>query len=969
MTDNNEMLLGIKQVLMPEFKAAEALDMLNGYMWFVRDNNISTHNYIYLGSRLYGEAEIEVPLSGLVTDVFNNDNSIAVNKTCDSKGITVELRMNIAPQGGVVLTENGIEINPEMFASHKEMEDLKVELANVNASLSESIGTLNENVAASVEALNQNMVNGFNTINGGIDNEIRPAIKSLEESIAEEENRAESAEENLLTAINTETERAKLSEKDLKDAIEVLNGTGEGSVSKAVADGIASVVAGAPESFDTLKEIADYIASDTTSAAKMVADIEANANAIAAEKERSIKEDETLRLLIDAVNNNVNDKADKLTETLNAEVIRSTGKDTEIETKLDAEIERAKSSEMEITNNVSNFMGLVDTDVNKLHGIIEAEKERAMAEESSIKESVASETERAMAAENANSDAIAVLTGTGEGSVSKTVSDEIAKVVADAPEAFDTLKEIADYIASDTTHAAKMVADIEANAKAIADEKSRAEAKEGELQSLIIRETSRALGAEAEKLDKIVFDEAMADLDTALAIMQDSINSLADKLVEAENRIKVLEGRIYSSDVLVEMISSIKEGETLELMLMDDVAISEGTKFTIPQGATLNINLNGNTLNSTSNDIVFRVNGTLNIGGGNVNSDFYAASANEGGAVNVSDGNFRCNVTCFQSNGGIVNIYDGYYNAYNETYGSKYTLNYIDAMKEIGKINVMGGTFVGFDPSMSKSENPEMNFLAEGYISVASTVDGVEVYTVEKGSQAASSEELSEIINNATEGETVKVQLSEGVTLDGSSTYQVKEGVTVDLDMAGNALVNPVSGSASFENLGNLTLRNAKIVNGNTSEQGCCALINKGTLTIEGGEIGSKESRGAAIENHGTLNINGGTYSTLEKDNTNDAYAYVFINYAGTMNVNDAYSDGNPHGMFAAIGGTINVNGGKFEMGGEGKTTFYMAYVTNGTINFNGGEFVWGKGAAAQPTYVGGSGSINFAEGVEIKIK
>ena len=56
-------------------------------------------------------------------------------------------------------------------------------------------------------------------------------------------------------------------------AIEVLNGEGDGSVKKQVAEAIANVVNNAPEDFDTLKEVADWIASDTTGAAKMQADI------------------------------------------------------------------------------------------------------------------------------------------------------------------------------------------------------------------------------------------------------------------------------------------------------------------------------------------------------------------------------------------------------------------------------------------------------------------------------------------------------------------------------------------------------------------------------------------------------------------------------------------------------------------------------------------------------------------------
>lgn len=58
-------------------------------------------------------------------------------------------------------------------------------------------------------------------------------------------------------------------------AITTLNGDSSttGSVAKTVADAIAALVAGAPENFDTLKEIADWITNDTTGAAQMANDI------------------------------------------------------------------------------------------------------------------------------------------------------------------------------------------------------------------------------------------------------------------------------------------------------------------------------------------------------------------------------------------------------------------------------------------------------------------------------------------------------------------------------------------------------------------------------------------------------------------------------------------------------------------------------------------------------------------------
>lgn len=56
----------------------------------------------------------------------------------------------------------------------------------------------------------------------------------------------------------------------------------------------------------------------------------------------------------------------------------------------------------------------------------------------------------------ANKAAIETLNGTSEGSISKTVADEIAKVVANAPEDFNTLKEMSDWIQEHSQDAAEM---------------------------------------------------------------------------------------------------------------------------------------------------------------------------------------------------------------------------------------------------------------------------------------------------------------------------------------------------------------------------------------------------------------------------------------------------------------------------------------------------------------------------------
>lgn len=61
-----------------------------------------------------------------------------------------------------------------------------------------------------------------------------------------------------------------------------------------------------------------------------------------------------------------------------------------------------------------------------------------------------------------NTAAIATLNGTGAGSVSKQVADAVAQIVSDAPAAYDTLKEISDWITSHASSAAEMNSDIQA---------------------------------------------------------------------------------------------------------------------------------------------------------------------------------------------------------------------------------------------------------------------------------------------------------------------------------------------------------------------------------------------------------------------------------------------------------------------------------------------------------------------------
>ncbi len=87
--------------------------------------------------------------------------------------------------------------------------------------------------------------------------------------------------EGQITASEYDDTEVKKSIKANTDAIGILNGTGDGSVDKKVADAVASIVADAPAAYDTLKEISDWISTHTEDASAMNSSIQTNKTDIA----------------------------------------------------------------------------------------------------------------------------------------------------------------------------------------------------------------------------------------------------------------------------------------------------------------------------------------------------------------------------------------------------------------------------------------------------------------------------------------------------------------------------------------------------------------------------------------------------------------------------------------------------------------------------------------------------------------
>ena len=165
------------------------------------------------------------------------------------------------------------------------------------------------------------------------DGELNVAIASVEDAVKAEETRAKKAEA-LLTE-QTGENATLLAQHDA--ALEVIQGTGDGSISQIAAAKVAEVVDNAPEDLNTLKELATWLNTHGATAAEMNLAIETNASnialndsAIQAEEERAIAAENVLESSITEVAGELDSEVSraKAAEQVNAAAIDALTKNT-----------------------------------------------------------------------------------------------------------------------------------------------------------------------------------------------------------------------------------------------------------------------------------------------------------------------------------------------------------------------------------------------------------------------------------------------------------------------------------------------------------------------------------------------------------------------------------------------------------------------------------------------------------------
>ena len=369
----------------------------------------------------------------------------------------------------------------------------------------------------------------------------------------------------------------------------------------------------------------------------------------------------------------------------------------------------------------------------------------------------------------------------------------------------------------------------------------------------------------------------------------------------AEGKIVVSDGETYmvtSADMFEELVNI---EEVNYVSIHSDIVLERGF---VVENRELTLNLNSYTISAptsastalirvnTNGFLTIEGNGTIN-SASNANDYSIAVWASNGGQVAINGGTFtNVGAKDFEDNGTTPNNNELIYvsgsgslitinnatiigNSENETWGTRYTLNKADRCNS--DIVVNGGTFVNYDPSMSKSENPIANFVAEGKL----------VYKVGDNYTVAPVSELVNIIKN-NKGSNIMLPIA----------YVVDSELTIDLNDCTISLPTDTDGSGVFKVVegGNLT------INGNG--------------TING--VGKNDYNMAIWVYGGKATINGGTYT----------------NKGATASEDPAHFD-----LLYVRGGELIINGGTF-INETPQWTLNLRDDTPGTIIVNGGTFV-----------------------------
>lgn len=175
------------------------------------------------------------------------------------------------------------------------------------------------------------------------------------------------------------------------------------------------------------------------------------------------------------------------------------------------------------------------------------------------------------------------LTGTGEGSIAKSINDKIAEVVSEAPEAFDTLKEIADWVSEHETDVLSMQGSITENARAISKETDERKNETARLQLTIEAETSNRINSDSALQESIVnlnqaLEAETAERENTKTFIHDTLKEEFEEQIADITNNKI--GEIVD-DQLAEVVSEVSKNTQNIAVLGDEVSDNKSSIDTL----------------------------------------------------------------------------------------------------------------------------------------------------------------------------------------------------------------------------------------------------------------------------------------------------------------------------------------------------------------------------------------------------
>lgn len=224
---------------------------------------------------------------------------------------------------------------------------------------------------------------------------------------------------------------------------------------------------------------------------------------------------DSLEEIVDEIHN-LRDATDQnfevFQEKVEEEIANRTQGDKVLDEKINTEKQERVNADTQLRNDLTTEVNRAKASENTLASNIQAEATKRENDDNTIKDNLNAEVTRATAKENEIKAQVDVINGdsTTEGSFRKAIAD----VVGAAPEAYDTLKEIADKLSqNDDLHTAinEAIA-TKATTTALNEEVTRAKAAEAENNAEIAAEAARAKQAEGNNALAIQNEESRATL-------------------------------------------------------------------------------------------------------------------------------------------------------------------------------------------------------------------------------------------------------------------------------------------------------------------------------------------------------------------------------------------------------------------------------------------------------------------------